>query len=174
MNKKTIPGFIICVLSMMLVVACTSKNGTTATSVDISLLPVKITQQEAYPGVESSLRSTRNYSLELTGHSTEEVLITHVIADSVLLPVRSVTVNGVRVVKNGGFAVKGANITVVISASRNFYTADHGGPEMEAIEYPLADLALPKDHVGLQLLAGEKVFTISAGEATTLESLFHP
>lgn len=158
----------------MLMAACVSKNDSTSTSLDISLLPVSVTQQDSYPGVESNLRSTRNYRIELKGHCQEGIMITHVIADSVLLPVTSVMVGDTRVNALAGHPISGENITVVITASRNFYSSDSGGPETSPLVYEICESPLPVDHVGLNLMSADKVFTISAGEAKTLESIFHP
>jgi hypothetical protein len=158
----------------LLMAACASKNDSASTSLDISLLPMSVTQQDSYPGVESNLRSIRNYRLELRGHCQTGIMITHVIADSVLLPVTSVMVGDTRVNALTGYPISGENITVVITASRNFYSSDSGGPEMTPIKYEACESPLPKDHVGLNLKSADKVFTISAGEAKTLEPMFHP
>ena len=158
----------------ILFAACASKNDSASTSLDISLLPVSVTQQDSYPGVESNLRCTRNYRLELTGHCQEGIMATHVIADSVLLPITSVMVGDTRVNALAGYPISGENITVVITASRNFYDKAHGGHEATPVEYEICESPLPVDHVGLSLISANKAFTISSGEARTLESIFYP
>lgn len=153
--------------------ACSSSSGTSSTSLDIKFQPTSASWQDTYPGVESSLRFTRSYKVALQGYANDSILPMFILVDSVKIPIIGLTLNGKRY-RGTGPKLLGEYESIEFYASRQFHTSNNGGPQFDPVVYDLSDSLLPDQHLAVEFKGGGRSFSIPAGEATVLETMYAP
>lgn len=171
MDTGSVKYFILLAV-VALTAACSSSNGTTSKSLDIKFLPTHASWYDVYPGVESSLRFTRNYKASLSGYANDSIVAVNILVDSVRVPISGLSINGERL--KGELVLFGEYESVEFYAGRSFYTTSNRGPQTTPVVFEANDSPLPDGHIAIEFSGDGRLFSIPLGEATVLDPMFAP
>jgi hypothetical protein len=173
-NPKILGSHAILIMfSAIVLIACGNTKSTSAGTSCIEAEVITKTMKDAFPGVESNLRKTRAYVLEMSMEAEDGTEILSLLVDSVRIPIRNFSLEG-ELLTSPQYYLHGSFESVKITARQYFYNQDYPEKVMEEMEYEASGVVVPKGEAWLEYSCVGEVQYLELGPLEKLKTEMHP
>ena len=123
--------FVALLAGAIMLLSASCQNTKQMSAID-ALQVLTATRTTSFPGAQSNLRSTTKYEVKLTGKVAKEITVKYILVDSIQIPVRSVSWDGV---DKRDELISGEVKDLIVSATRYSYDTEAAIKQVDEEQY---------------------------------------